>query len=388
MRVLGAVKTFTCLGGECPDTCCAGWRIPLVAGDRERWQRLGIDAILSADTVTRDDGEVDIRKEDDRCVHQSADGLCGVQARWGSEAQAWICVTYPRVARTVGGVAEVTATLSCPEIVLQVVGSDAGPRWTEGHPSLFSREIFDDAGRPAGDPWLLVCERVTEALAAVLTDRRTSLRARLLRTAAVVLAMTAHGVSTEDPDLNKVEAVLDAMRGDEPTWARAVAELDAPLKEVLTWIDGVFGPRYDGSTAGPLLGNVEQLTPDQKLESAADAIARGRALAGDDPERGPWVAFERLALHAIHHEPLVWNWDWEDWTSRFMLRMALLRAVLWLQPDVPEDDDPESWLPYVVRAGWLIGRSVDHGKRDEVDEAWTAPEALRGLGAMALLATV
>jgi hypothetical protein len=71
-----------------------------------------------------------------------------------------------------------------------------------------------------------------------------------------------------------------------------------------------------------------------------------------------------------------------------MLRMALIRAVIFLHVNLPHPDDQQGWNTLCADVVRKVARSVDHGTRDEVPEAWTAPGSLQDIGGMALVASL
>lgn len=391
MRVLGAVADFRCLGAECPTTCCAGWRLPLMDGDREAWERLGALEALEPFTEQREDGGYDLLRdaETSACL-QHVGGLCSVQSRFGEAALPWVCATYPRLAREVAGRVEVTASLSCPEAARLVVSSDRGPRWVDVPAGAELRAPWDRSDLAPTDPWLVLCEQASADAVRLLSDRATPLRARLVHVSALLLGLHEQKLHRGRAPRRTAERVrADLLGGGAPEeWAAALNTFEPPIRSALTWIDATFGPRYDGTYTGPLRDLLAEGLPDGKLKSAWREIQAGRTCAGDDAERGPWPALERIAIHGLLHDAPLWYAELAPWVARWMLRLGLVRAVLFLHTDLPEPDDVEGWNALCAEVVRKVARSVDHGTRDEVPEAWSAPGPLQDIGGMALIASL
>lgn len=391
MRVLGAVADFRCLGADCPTTCCAGWRLPLMDGDREAWDRVGALEELDAAIEERDDGGYDLVRdaETGACVHHTG-GLCGVQSRFGEDALPWVCATYPRLARVVAGEVEVTASLSCPETARLVVSSDRGSRWVDVPSGAEIRAPWDRSELAPTDPWLVLCEQASADAIRLLSDRATPLRARLVHVSALLLGLHERNLRKGRAPRRTAERVRSELLGEDAPgeWAAAMHTFEPPIRSALTWIDATFGARYDGTFTGPLRDLLAEGLTDGKLKSVWRGIQAGRTWTGDDPERGPWPALERVAIHALLHDAPLWYAELGPWVARWMLRLGLIRAVIFLHAPLPDLEDEESWNALCADVVRKVARSVDHGTRDEVPEAWTAPGPLQDIGGMALIASL
>ena len=93
------VGKFTCLGAECPDTCCAGWNMPVdsvqLARYREKAPEL-LDTVDLAQGIMKKDAPVG------RCG-QLCEGLCAIQNNYGSDFLGDSCHFYPRIVHSIGG---------------------------------------------------------------------------------------------------------------------------------------------------------------------------------------------------------------------------------------------------------------------------------------------
>lgn len=108
------LNDFACLGDRCEDTCCKGWGMQVDSATRERYVRNAPELLEALDT-----GEAEhIMRRDpktDHCV-KFDQGLCGIHKDYGTDFLGDACHFFPRITRSLGGRAVMTAALSCPEV--------------------------------------------------------------------------------------------------------------------------------------------------------------------------------------------------------------------------------------------------------------------------------
>ncbi|WP_342600376.1 flagellin lysine-N-methylase [Psychrobacillus sp. FSL H8-0483] len=118
------MKNFQCIGSDCEDTCCAGWKVIV---DKETFQKYRetkhpLMKELLKKSVSRNrpntskDSYAKIQmNEDGACSLLDDEGLCKVQALLGPEMLSNTCAIYPRMLNRVDETVEKSLTLSCPE---------------------------------------------------------------------------------------------------------------------------------------------------------------------------------------------------------------------------------------------------------------------------------
>ena len=107
---------FTCATDQCPDTCCAGWNIPVDRETIQKWQTypLSLRLWLFPHLCKKEDIPC-IRMTHTHCPFQDHDMLCSLERHHGENAMPHICRIYPRKRRNYGFCAEETLELSCPK---------------------------------------------------------------------------------------------------------------------------------------------------------------------------------------------------------------------------------------------------------------------------------
>ena len=120
------MRDFSCLAGECPDTCCSGWDIVFDEAACGRYknspdeavQRAFYQQVLRNEAPTADGAipfaRVRLTKEQ-RCPFLCGDGLCFIQRRSEERNLSETCRTHPRVLRFWGQeYGELSLQVSCP----------------------------------------------------------------------------------------------------------------------------------------------------------------------------------------------------------------------------------------------------------------------------------
>lgn len=144
-------KTFRCIAGACPDSCCHEWQVQVDEASAQRYRALEGplgDALRAALVV--EEGEAVLRNADGRCPMWRADGLCRIQAELGEEALCDVCRDFPRLRQDYGSFVELGLEMSCPEAARIMLTC---PGWR-----LESRDLPGD-GEPDYDPEIMAILR-------------------------------------------------------------------------------------------------------------------------------------------------------------------------------------------------------------------------------------
>jgi lysine-N-methylase len=111
-------ERFRCIGGDCPDTCCAGWEVDV---DRESLQYY---KTVEGDFGKRlknhlceedEDGYFPLTK-DKRCPFLNKENLCDIYINLGEESLCQTCTEYPRYFIDAGNYEQTDMSLSCMEL--------------------------------------------------------------------------------------------------------------------------------------------------------------------------------------------------------------------------------------------------------------------------------
>ncbi len=109
-------KDFRCIGGACPDTCCAAWEV--VVDDASAARYAGVSGPFGdrlRAVMTEDNGDTVFRVVNGRCPFLNKENLCDIYIELGEETLCRTCTLYPRFFHSYGGITERGLSLSCPE---------------------------------------------------------------------------------------------------------------------------------------------------------------------------------------------------------------------------------------------------------------------------------
>ena len=108
-------REFSCAMGDCPNTCCKGWRIVF---DEETYGRYlkepGKNGKRLRGSIRKMDGDVYFKESLRRCPFYERSGLCNLQRTAGTDYIPEVCRIFPRFRQHYGPFAEETLFLSCP----------------------------------------------------------------------------------------------------------------------------------------------------------------------------------------------------------------------------------------------------------------------------------
>ena len=118
---------FNCIGPDCPDTCCKGWKITIDKNTNDKYQnfsnkkmqKIVAESIKLMPSEDRDFNSYSYIEldNDDKCPFLTEKGLCGIQLEKDHTYLSYTCATYPRTGiNLVNNSLELSAAMSCPEI--------------------------------------------------------------------------------------------------------------------------------------------------------------------------------------------------------------------------------------------------------------------------------
>lgn len=133
-------EQFTCIAGQCEDTCCAGWEIDIDDASYEYYQSVegefGDRLRRQIQEYEREDEDVYERhgfilQQGKRCPFLDAENLCVIYRELGEDALCDVCTDTPRNYLEYGGAREVSLSASCAEAGRLIYGSSEPVRFRE-----------------------------------------------------------------------------------------------------------------------------------------------------------------------------------------------------------------------------------------------------------------
>ena len=114
-------EDFSCIGGACPDTCCAGWQIVIDESSLEKYKnKEGAFGNRLKNEIDWKEGVFHQYKGD--CCFLNEEHLCDIYAELGKEYLCQTCKMYPRYTEEFDGLREQFLCISCPVVADMLLG--------------------------------------------------------------------------------------------------------------------------------------------------------------------------------------------------------------------------------------------------------------------------
>ncbi len=123
---------FKCIAGQCPDSCCIGWKISVdkesfckyrkIKGEFGTYLNHNVSRDRSAKSNSRY-GKISLIKGS-RCSFLDENNLCQIYINLGEEFLCNVCTQYPRDIKRIGDRCEKVMTISCPEVARLILQSE------------------------------------------------------------------------------------------------------------------------------------------------------------------------------------------------------------------------------------------------------------------------
>lgn len=170
-------KTFKCIAGDCPDSCCQGWEVDADSDSLEYYKTLDnsleikkrIDSVLSKDEF---DNTIFTLAPKKRCPFLNDKNLCDMHIAIGGEHTPYTCRTFPRFIYDFGGMREIGISFSCPVASDMMYNTESFDFETEVNSDLPTLNDID------AEKYFLLYKGRAEAYK-IAKDKNKSIRERL-----------------------------------------------------------------------------------------------------------------------------------------------------------------------------------------------------------------
>lgn len=170
-------KTFKCIAGDCPDSCCQGWEVDADSDSLEYYKTLDnsleikkrIDSVLSKDEF---DNTIFTLAPKKRCPFLNDVNLCDMHIAIGGEHTPYTCRTFPRFIYDFGGTREIGISFSCPVASDMMYNTESFDFETEVNSDLPTLNDID------AEKYFLLYKGRAEAYK-IAKDKNKSIRERL-----------------------------------------------------------------------------------------------------------------------------------------------------------------------------------------------------------------
>jgi len=346
---------FSCLGGECEDTCCRNWEVKL---DREHFYLL--KSVMSEDDAEKSMFEQYIHLNENSitsdydyafirmgvngyCGMLDNKGLCTIHTKHGVNVLGNVCTMFPRVISRCGDTVELSGALSCPEVVRNCIDDKTPlklkrfktselPR-SKNYP--VRRELLDLDDNAYSENFNFVRENLMH----IMANEKEEFETRLY-----VMANLAHKISgfyhrgCAKPAQGRIETALKDLSEDE-----IISKLDVFIKE------------YDASSPLSMIvvhsilsiklqqandENISQLYEKiinkytKQNDNIAEVLAEKLVEIGSaiDIENKQYIdkAITRYILNCLYREWFITMPDPFTYIQMLLVRTSVLRTLIYL----------------------------------------------------------
>ena len=113
---------FSCIAGECEDTCCAGWQIVADEVALKKYKKVtGSFRKRLRKSINWKEGTFK-QDKNKRCAFLNDENLCDMYTALGEKSLCRTCKMYPRHVEEFEDVREMTLSVSCPEVARILLG--------------------------------------------------------------------------------------------------------------------------------------------------------------------------------------------------------------------------------------------------------------------------
>ncbi len=334
------MKTFVCLAGDCPDTCCRDWNIEINSEEAERFRRLDdpelqavMDRLLHSMRFRRPGSrQTEIRhrlqlldQPDERCPFLNERAECRLQKKYGAYFLCDTCYFFPRSFRQIDEKTYLSACLFCRECARLALLHREPTRFayfeTEIDPEAewLETELIPD---PGARELLRRYDEITQNLCSVLQDRRHPFKERMEHALAFL----------KDEEARYTPAEGSAAE----TRASAGSSAEIPSGELMRLFADAFDPINTGlekpaqSAASFLRGFAAGSRSFSDL--LAESYEQGRGICGPFFRSCPHLE-ENFMVHCVFSDSFrqFYRYQNETLTAAGILRheAALLTAWYW-----------------------------------------------------------
>lgn len=205
---------FKCIGDQCEDTCCAGWKVDV---DRDTYyfyksnQHLELQALFKSAVIRTKSGGTKQRyatlthNEKGECSFLEH-GLCKIQKTLGSGALSKTCTNYPRRKNQFGNQSEYSLGLSCPEAARLILLDKEKMSFQEGPAQNDESEKLPP---PASPERLSALNDIRAIVIFTLQHRDLSLDTRLLLVGLLLEAIDQNAYPLDRQSLEKLPGIME-----------------------------------------------------------------------------------------------------------------------------------------------------------------------------------
>lgn len=374
---------FSCLGGDCEDTCCRNWEVKLdkqhfdllekvMSEDDDERSRFEQYIRLNENSITSDHDYAFIRMGvNGYCAMLDNKGLCSIHANHGVDSLGNVCTMFPRVISRCGNTIELSGAMSCPEVVRNCIDDKTPLKFkrfkTSDLPRSKNYPILRELSSLDDDFYSKDFSMVRENLMHIVSDEAYELNTRLYTIAN--LADKISGFYHRGcPELveNKLKSSLLQLSQDV-----VIASLDRSIKEYdsesllsMVVVHSILSIKLEQAANENIsllyknIINKYNVNNDDVAKALAKEMNNIRLNLCNENKNYIDQSITRYMLNCLYREWFITMPDPFTYVQMLLVRVSILRSLIYL--DVGEDDlELHELKQKIVYITYNFARNID-----------------------------
>lgn len=375
---------FSCLGGDCEDTCCRNWDVKI---DRQHYDllknRMSDDEnekttfeqslYLNDSPIISDHDFSFVRmREDGFCTMLDDEGLCSIHAKFGIETLGDVCTMYPRVVSRCEDTFELSGALSCPEVVRNCIEERNPLKLKRFNPSDLPRNkdypIQRELSHLENDFYSENFNLVRENIMKVMANEEQELETRLY-----TMVNLAHKISEfyhcgcSKPDQGQLESIFDNYSEKEFSLKldSFIKDYDAGSPVNMIVVHSVLSIKLQQAAdenISLLYENIIQKYKDDNKsipEVLTEELVNLRMRLDDDCLQYIDKAITRYILNCLYREWFISMPDPFTYVQMLLVRISILRTLIYLDIAKNKDVSLDNIKQKIVYIMYNFARNID-----------------------------
>ena len=191
-------RNFSCMGGECPNSCCINWRIDWTSDSVEKLRKAEcseeLRKLIDTSFEPLNNGYTIKLGEKARCPFLTEDNFCAIQRELGEEYLSPTCTTYPRAGHVCGNVLLRTCYLSCYKVIDMICADEDAMVLENYRPrgENHGKVKFDEPSETKKHPELKYRSELFEFFYEIISDRSRSIETSIVLGALAAQKLTEY----------------------------------------------------------------------------------------------------------------------------------------------------------------------------------------------------
>ena len=375
---------FSCLGGECEDTCCQNWEVKIdrqhydllkkaMSKDENEYNVFAQSIYLNTNPIVSDYDYAFIRMgENGYCSMLDDKGLCSVHAKHGEAVLGDVCTMFPRVVSRAGDTIELSGALSCPEVVRRCIDEEDPLKLKRFKPSELPRSknypILRELSQLDDDFYSENFNLIRENMMKIMANEQLDLETRLYSLASLVNKLSEfYHRGCEKPGQGQIESVI-ADYFDKDYSSRLdsfLKDYDAgsPLNMIVVHsILSIKLQQAESENISLLYQKIIQHYCDDEEgipERLAEKLYDIRRSLDKDSQNYIDKAITRYVLNCLYREWFVSMPDPFTYVQMMLVRLSMLRTLIYLDIGTAHDISLTDINKKVVYIMYNFARNVE-----------------------------